>query len=138
MTKIEYKVPNAKDLRKFGLMMAVVICLFSLIAVWKQHWITVYVLWSIAGIVFLLPAIVYPQFLSPIHKYWMKFAMVLGWINSRIILSLVYYLLFTPISLIQKVIKRDALERRFHEDSDSYWDDRSKETYNPKHFERQF
>ncbi len=131
-------IPTDSDLRKFGIMMAIVLVLFSGIAAWKQHWTIAYGMWGIAGIIFLLPAIVYPQFLKPIHYYWMKFAMALGWINSRIILSLTYYLLFTPISIIQKIIGRDEMERKFPEQTNTYWVDRSKETYNPKHFEKQF
>ena len=68
----------------------------------------------------------------------MKFAFVLGWINQRVILSLVYYLVFTPISLIQRMIGRDPLERKPDSNQKTYWVDRSQEEYNPKHFERQF
>jgi len=129
---------SSKDFRKFGGLMACVITLLSLIAVWRGHWKTAYVFWTIAGVVFLLPALVFPEILRPIYKYWMKVALFLGWLNSRIILFLVFYLLFMPISLIQRVIGRDPMQRKFDPSAKSYWIDRSQEKYNSKHFERQF
>ncbi|RJP22530.1 MAG: hypothetical protein C4527_21760 [Candidatus Omnitrophota bacterium] len=138
MIKKEIPIPSPQDLRKFGIMMAVVLSIFGSIAIWRQYWTIFYVLGGIAGFVFLLPALLFPTMLQPVYRYWMKFAMALGWFNSRVILSLTFYLLFTPISFIQKLIGRDAMEREFPKKTDSYWIDRSQETYKPKHFEKQF
>ncbi|MEW6239067.1 MAG: SxtJ family membrane protein [Candidatus Omnitrophota bacterium] len=129
---------SAKDLRKFGCLMAGVIALLSLIAVWREHWMTAYFLWTIAGVVFLLPALVFPENLRTVYKYWMKFALFLGWLNSRIILFLIFFFMFIPISVIQRIIGRDPMHRIFEPEAKSYWIDRSQEKYNPKHFERQF
>ncbi len=138
MTKKAPPQLSDKELRKFGIVMAIAITLISLIGVWRQHWTMVYIFWGIAGIVFLLPGLIAPAALRPIHKGWMRFAKLLGWINARIILSILFYCIFTPISLFQKLTRRDALDRNFSKDAQSYWIDRSKEEYNPKHFERQF
>lgn len=43
----------------------------------------------------------------------MKFAHILGWVNTRIILTLVYFLVFTPVALIFKLIGKDPMNRRF-------------------------
>ncbi len=130
--------PTPKDLRTFGITMAIMLTLISGIFVWRGHWIVVYALWIIAGLNFLIPALLFPKGLRPVFRVWMKFAFALGWLNSRIILSLCYYLMFTPISIVQRLIGRDALEYRKKEEKDSYWHDRSSEEYNPKHFEKQF
>ncbi len=114
------------------------LCLVSLIPIWLQHWNKAYVLWGLALIVFLLPAITFPALLGPVYRGWMKFALVLGRFNSRIILSIVFYLMFTPISLFFKIVRRDSLNRKIRKDGETYWIDRSQEEYNPKHFERQF
>jgi hypothetical protein len=69
----------------------------------------------------------------------MKFAFALGWLNSKIILSLTFYLLFTPISLVQKIIGRDALNRTFpNPEKTTYWNNRTDQKIDRKHFERQF
>jgi hypothetical protein len=129
---------TASDLRKFGITMTIMLVLFSGIAVWKGNWTVAYFIWTLAGLIFLLPAVLFPTVLRPVFRVWMKLAFVLGWINQRVILALVFYLVFTPISLFQKIIGRDPMERRPEPDKPSYWVDRSGEEYNPKHFERQF
>ncbi len=137
MTDIKLNL-TSKDLRKFGVVMAIAFGIIGLIPAWKDHWTISYVFWGISVILFLLPALIYPMSLRPIHKYWMKFAIAVGWFNSRLILSLMFYLVFTPVALFMKLIGRDPLERRYVKESDTYWVDRSKEEINPKHFERQF
>lgn len=130
---------DTHELRKFGLLMAGVFLLISGIMAWKGHWTAMRVMWFIAGVVFLCPALVWPKALGPVHRNWMKLAAVLGWVNQRIILSLVYYLLFTPISWIQRLIGRDPLERKFPiPNKTSYWHDRRGKEFNRKHFQRQF
>ena len=84
------------------------------------------------------PEVLIPNALAPVHKYWMKFGMALGWVNQRIILSLFCYLVFTPVSIVQMIIKRDPMRRKLSKDVDTYWIDRSQEKPKPKHFERQF
>ncbi|MBD3267993.1 sxtJ [bacterium] len=139
MTKRPHIPDTPKDLRKFGIMMAIILTVISLITLWRGHMAATYVLWAIAGVVFLLPALLLPSSLRPIFGVWMKFAFALGWFNSRVILSLTFFLLFTPISLVQKIIGRDPMDRKFPDPTKStYWHDRSREQTDPKHFQRQF
>lgn len=125
------------ELRKFGLVMAGMLILFSLLALWKENRTLAMILWIVAGINFLLPALFLPTALRPIYRWWMKLAFALGWLNQRIILSVVFYGIFTPVSFIQKIIGRDPLHRKFDTSQETYWIKRDPE-YNPKHFERQF
>jgi len=129
---------SPRNMRTFGITMAVMLVLFSGIAIWKQHWTVAYVIWGIAGIGFLLPALLFPTVLKPAFRGWMKIALFLGYINSRILLSLCFYLMFTPIGLVQRISGRDALELKLDPNAETYWHDRSEEEYKPKHFERQF
>ena len=71
------------------------------------------------------------------HVQWMRFASVLGWINSRIILSLVYFVVMTPVGLIGRMFGRDPLDRRGPK-RDSYWVPRERVQQPPAQFERQF
>lgn len=48
----------------------------------------------------------------------------IGYVVSHTVLAAVYYLLFTPMGLIFKLIGRDALERRFDRQSATYWQPR--------------
>lgn len=77
------------------------------------------------------------KLLKALYKAWMKFAHALGWVNTRIILSLVYFLIFTPIALIFRLIGKDPLERRF-EAVDSYWIKREPKEFRQEDYRRQF
>lgn len=57
---------------------------------------------------------------AALYRYWMRFAHLLGWVNTRIILTLFYGILFVPLGLILKLLRKDLLDQSFH-DQESYW-----------------
>lgn len=57
---------------------------------------------------------------------WMKFAYAVGWVNTRILLSVVFLVLLSIPALVLKLLGRDLLDRRFR-DRESYWKDRRQE-----------
>lgn len=61
------------------------------------------------------------KLLAKLYKYWMAIAFTLGWIMSRIILVLVYYLVLTPISLIFRMTGKEFLPFMKKNSADSYW-----------------
>ena len=50
-----------------------------------------------------------PNTLSYPYKVWMKIGLALGWINSRIILGIIFLLVLEPISLFMRLIGYDPL-----------------------------
>jgi hypothetical protein len=68
-------------------------------------------------------ALVLPASLKIIYRPWMKFSHVIGQINTRLILALVFYLIFTPTALILKLSGKDAMARRAFKSKhcSSYW-----------------
>lgn len=100
---------DAKRLRSFGLLVGgVLIGVFGLaLPLWRAHPLP---LWAfIAGGPLVLGALVAPELLRWPYKIWSRVGGVLGWVNTRIILSLVFFLLFTPFALVMRVFGRDAL-----------------------------
>lgn len=77
------------------------------------------------------------KFLKVIYKAWMKFAHALGWVNTRIILFLIYFLIFVPIAVLFKVIGKDPLDRRF-EAVGSYWIKKETRVFRQDDYRRQF
>ena len=67
----------------------------------------------------------------------MKFAHALGWVNTRVILTVVYLLIFTPVALIFKVIGKDPMERKI-EKVNSYWIKREARKFRQGDYRRQF
>ncbi len=58
--------------------------------------------------------------LDAIKKYWMKFAYGVAWVNTRIILTIVYLIVFAPFALIMRLLRTDHLRLR-KGDLRSYW-----------------
>ena len=108
-----------KQLRSFGLTVGGI---FALIGLWPlvvhnqgARW------WSlIVAVVLILPALVYPKSLFWIHKGWMAVGHVLGWINTRIILGVLFYGLITPMAIVMRFMGRDPMRRAFEPDADTY------------------
>ena len=75
--------------------------------------------------------------MKPIHVGWMKFAFVLGWINTRILLGTFYYLILTPIGLVMRAFGNDLLDEKLEPEAASYWKKRTT-TFDPQTMERQF
>jgi len=69
-----------------------------------------------------------------INYGWNKLAQGLGWINSKILISVVFYVFLFPISALSKIKHKDVLKRRKQTQAASYFTDRSHQ-YVPKDFE---
>jgi len=78
------------------------------------------------------------NFFKKIYGYWMLFAKALGWVNTRILLSLMYFVIFTPFRIISVVIGKDMLDRKIEKDKDSYWQRREVKIFKKELYRRQF
>jgi Saxitoxin biosynthesis operon protein SxtJ len=59
-----------------------------------------------------------------------------GWVNSRIILSVVYYILIVPIGVIQRMTGKDAMRRKFEPTAETYKIPRARRP--ASHMQRQY
>ncbi len=75
------------------------------------------------------------RLLKYLYIIWMRLAFILGWINTRILLLAIFYLLFTPIGIGIKLFGVDLLERKIDKNKDSYWKKRDSLAAD---YERQF
>jgi Saxitoxin biosynthesis operon protein SxtJ len=103
---------DARELRRFGLLMAAVIAgLFGgLLPLLKGHAPPVWP-WVLAAM-FLVPALAVPKALGPVHRAWMWVGHWVGWFNTRVLLSIVFYLVVTPMGLALRALGRDPMARR--------------------------
>jgi hypothetical protein len=94
-------------------------------------------MWAVlVGALFGVAGIVIPSSLRHLHRIWMKIGYLLGWINSRIILSAIFYGMLTPIRVIMKIVGYDPMHRRFEQTADTYRVIRQART--ASHMKRQF
>jgi len=71
------------------------------------------------------------------HKVWMRFAVLLGHVNSRVLLTLMYYGVFTPYGVVSRLARRDPLRRRGR-GGESHWVERKRTRQAREGFERLF
>jgi hypothetical protein len=101
-----------KQLRHFGLTVGGI---FAAIGLWPVVFRAQGPrLWALAlGLALVVPALVLPRSLTWPYRVWMAAAEGLGWINTRILLSVVFYGLVTPMGVVMRRFGRDPMQRRF-------------------------
>ena len=122
--------------KKFGFFFTFVFFILSLYFFFHNSYKSSFVLVFFATAFFLI-TILNPNKLLLLNKIWMGFGLVLGMIISPIILGIIYFLLFSPISIITKTIGRDELQLRF-EKRETYWNKRENSEENKLNLKNQF
>lgn len=132
MERLNY---DESTLRKFGITMAIAFMIITFILSRHKHSILPT---SIISLTFFIIALFLPLLLKPIYIFWMRFAFVLGWINTRLISSIIFYLIFTAIGMVIKLFGFDLLDRNIDKNKKSYWHKKETKIFNPLDYERQF
>lgn len=110
---------NRAQLRNFGL---VVGGIFGAMALWPAIVRGGQArLWALGlASALILPALVAPRALGPAHRLWMALAGVLGWVNTRVVLGLIFFGLITPMGFVMRLIRRDPMQRAFDPSVSTY------------------
>jgi len=109
---------NAKELRSFGVFMGGI---FAVVGLWPA-------LFGggmrssaiIASLILVSSGLLLPTILRSFYKVWMTLGHVLGWINTRIILIVVFYAIVFPIGLGMRLRRKDPMRRGYEPALDSY------------------
>ena len=111
--------PARKDLRQFSLIVGGI---FSVIGLWPMILRNEDSrLWSLTlGGTLVVLGLAVPQSLKQVHAGWMKVGHVLGTINTRIILGIIYYALITPMGVIMRLMGKDSMHRLLMQDATTY------------------
>ena len=65
--------------------------------------------------------LVKPEFLRPVYKIWTSLAMIIAWIINTLILSIIFYVVITPIALIARLGKKSFLDIKIDSQTKTYW-----------------
>ena len=117
---------SKKQLREFGFLIGFGFPIFIgwLLPLITGHHFRIWTLW--VGLPSFLLGIFKPYVLFYPYKCWMALGYILGWINSRIILGLVFIIILQPIALIMKFFGYDPLKKKkdnlksFREDNSNH------------------
>ena len=138
MLKEEFKhiKESKKDLQKFGLTVGGVLVIIAVFLFWFEKPAAIY--FAIIGALLILIGLIYAPILKPLNRLWMGLAIVLGFIMSRVILSIFFYLILTPISLLAKIFRKKFMDLKYDKSAKTYWEKRSIIHNKPIDYERQF
>lgn len=127
-----------RDGRKFGLTMAGAFTVFALVLLYFRKTNAAVILGGLA-LVFAATALTFPRLLEPVEVVWMAFARVLGAINTRIIMSVFYFLLIVPLGLVLRLIGKDEMKRRrWLAGHTTNWEDYRARQRDERHYENMF
>ena len=111
MTRESNTAISGPELRQFGLLFgAILALLFGLLLPFLIGYSFPLWPWVVALLVTVL-ALLAPTALTPFYRGWMRFGLIAGFINTRIVMFVLYYALFVPTGLVMKLFGRDALAR---------------------------
>ena len=122
--------------RAFGVIFGV---MFTLIGLWplfhgeRPHWWSLVVGWSC-----LLLALVRPQTLSPLNRYWLKVGRLLQRVMTTVVTGLLFYTVVTPTGLLLRLFGKDLLQLRRDPNATSYWIERQPPGPAPESMRNQF
>jgi Saxitoxin biosynthesis operon protein SxtJ len=96
--------------------------------------------WWLMGIAltFALAGLVVPHWLTPLRLLWMKLAAVLGFINARVFLTIVFAGMVTPIAVLLRLLGKRPIQVAARGEAESYWNRRDPSEFQSSRMERQF
>lgn len=125
-----------KELRHFGFILAsAFILLFGVLIPLLKHQSSPIWPWALSGVLCIFSFFL-PKVLRFIYTPWMKLGNILGWINTRIILGFLFFIVITPMSIVLKLLKYDPLNRKLDPHATTYRIQNKNESI--KHMERPY
>jgi len=137
---LEIDTSDRNEQRKFGLVMGAAITVVGLIR-WAFHGFatTDVPVWFFAvAAVFAALGLVLPRALQPVFIAWIKLAIVLNWIMTRVFLSLAFYLMITPVRVCIALFGDDPLKRKWAGQDESYWEEPDEQPEDVRRYRQMF
>ena len=134
--EIKHIKTGKKDLKSFGVTIGIILLLIAGFLFYKDKesfQIFLYIAGAFIGFGSIIPII-----LKPIYIVWMVFAVILGWFMTRVILSLLFYVIITPIGLVLRIFGKDFLDLKKQAVQRSYWNQRDRNFEKNQNYEKQF
>ena len=97
--------------RSFGVSVGTVLCVLAGAMVWRGHPVRAEVAGLVGGVLVVF-GVIYPPALKLPATAWWRFARALGYVNARILLTVLFSVVLTPVALVWRLIGKDPLARR--------------------------
>lgn len=107
------------SVRSFGILFFIVFLIIGLWPIINDGEIR---FWSILlSFTFLILGIINSKILIPLNKYWIKLGEILGKIIAPLVMMVIYFAIVTPIALLLKIFRKDILNLKLDDKTDTYW-----------------
>ncbi len=100
-----------------------VLCLALLLAF--GYWAKIALLYSAMGL--LAATLLWYPLAYYLHFAWMQLAKVLGWINTRLLLGIIFFLILLPLARLRRLFQKNASMPLHPSEEESYYQERKKE-----------
>lgn len=122
-----------EGLRKFGFNLGLGLNILGCVLFYRHK---EYFIWfSTIGSIGLILGVIYPKALTPLKRLFDRIIAIIGWFTSTISLSIVFYLIFTPMCLLLKIFGKDLLNEKM-DNASSYWIKRKQDVFSKQFYER--
>jgi hypothetical protein len=125
-----------KEIQKFSRVVGIAFVLLGILL-----WIVsgrIHQIPFIIGVALIVIGFVIPIALFPLHKFWMGLSIILGFISTRVILTIIYYLILTPIAVVGRLFGKDFIDEKIDRTKKSYWIKKDIQELNNENIKRQF
>ncbi len=124
--------------RQFGTVVGGIFLLIGLFTTWRGSWPPpVSTAVGVVGLTLVVLGLVAPGALVQPRRGWMALAEALGYVSTRVILGIVFFLILTPIGLVMRRAGWDPLASR-RRPGQTAWVPYSPRAANVRHFEQMF
>jgi uncharacterized membrane protein len=114
---------TAKQARRFAWALLVIGSALASFSLWRGHPTRAGIAFGV-GVLFPLLAYAAPKLWLAFFARWMKFAEVLSWVSTRVILTLFFFLILTPYSFFLRLIGKAPLDVAWKDGRKTYWIDK--------------
>ena len=112
-----------KQARHFSWALLVLASALAAFSLWREHPTRAAVVF---GVGLLAPVLAYgaPKLWLAFFARWMKFAEVLSWFSTRVILTVFFFLIFTPYAFFLRLIGKAPLDLSWKDGRKTFWIDK--------------
>lgn len=125
------------DNKSFGRQMGLVLVALAGLGFWRDWPYLVSVSFLTLGAVHLILSVIAPDLLTGFNRFWMSLGYYFGKVFAPIEMAIIFFLMFTPIALVMRLFRRDALLIR-KKKVNSYWKVRETPQISAESFRNQY
>ena len=131
------KRSETREARRFGVILTFLFLAIASFSFWREHPVRAVVLASASVLVLACTFVAFPLWLR-LFRLWMKLAEALSWVMTRVLLSVFFYVVLTPIALLMRLLGKAPLDLAWKDGKTTYWIDKEEVEYSTERYSKQF